>query len=420
MDDTTTLCRLDAKYLAPRIPADEAERLQALRQLSLLDTPTDERFDRIVRLTARFFDAPMATVSLVDKDRQWLKSRVGIGFTETPRQISFCTHTILQDRVLVVPDARLDMRFASSPLVVNDPYMRFYAGRPLRVNGFKVGSLCVLDHKPRSFGEREIELLDQLAVLIEHEMELVATIGWQNKALRVQEQLAESQRRLADTVTELEAAKVRGDDLLRHLLPANVADELQTRGAVEPVQHPDVAVMFADFTGFTLVASQITAAELVAELNECFCHFDWVSAKHGIEKLKTVGDAYICATGLNDPRPDDALRLTRAALEIRDHVAERLAKFTAQGKPYWDIRIGLHSGPLVSGIVGVRKFAYDIWGDTVNTAARIETASVPGRINASAAFLARVRDQVRSEPRGSIACKHKGDLEMAFIDALNP
>lgn len=418
MDDIA--CSLEARYLAPQVPPDEAERLQALRQLSLLDTEPDERFDRIVRLTAQIFDAPMATVSLVDKDRQWLKSRVGIGFVETPRKISFCAHAIMQDQVLVIPDARRDMRFASSPLVVNDPFVRFYAGRPLRANGYKIGSLCVIDQKPRAFERREIELLHQLAVLVEHEMELMATIQWQNRALKAQEELAESQRQLAHTMADLQTAKGRADELLRHLLPADVADELQANGSVQPVHHEQVAIMFADFTGFTLVASRISPAELVTELNECFCHFDWISMRHGVEKLKTVGDAYISATGLSHPRPDDALRLLQAALEIRDYVGERRAQFAAQGKPYWDVRIGLHSGPLVSGVVGVRKFTYDIWGDTVNTAARIETAGVGGRINASAAFLERVRARVVFEPRGCIECKHKGELEMAFIDGLKP
>ena len=418
--DTSVVCNLESRLLAPQVPTDEVERLDALRQLSLLDTPPDERFDRIVRLTAQIFDAPMATVSLVDKDRQWFKSKVGMDMSETPRQISFCAHAIMQDQVLVIPDARRDMRFASSPLVVNDPFVRFYAGRPLRANGFKIGSLCVIDHKPRSFSGREIEMLHQLAILVEHEMELMATIQWQHKALRAQEELAESQRQLAHTMADLETAKGRADELLRHVLPSNIADELQTHGSVRPVKHEEVAIMFADFTGFTTVTSQITADELVAELNECFCHFDWVAMRHGVEKLKTVGDAYICATGLNDPQPDDAMRLLNAAIEIRDYIKERHARITAEGKPYWDIRIGLHSGPLVAGVVGVRKFVYDVWGDTVNTAARIETASTGGRINASAEFLKHVRERVDFEPRGCIACKHKGELEMAYINGVKP
>lgn len=416
--DNSIVCSLESRLLAPQVPTDEVERLDALRQLSLLDTPPDERFDRIVRLTAQIFDAPMATVSLVDKDRQWFKSKVGMDMSETPRQISFCAHAIMQDQVLVIPDARRDMRFASSPLVVNDPFIRFYAGRPLRANGFKIGSLCVIDHKPRTFNGREVEMLHQLAILVEHEMELMATIQWQHKALRAQEQLAESQRQLAHTMADLETAKGRADELLRHVLPSNIADELQSHGSVRPVKHEDVAVMFADFTNFTTVTSQITADELVAELNECFCHFDWVAMRHGVEKLKTVGDAYICATGLNDPQPDDAMRLLNAAIEIRDYIRERRAKILAEGRPYWDVRIGLHCGPLVAGVVGVRKFVYDVWGDTVNTAARIETASTGGRINASAEFLKHVQDRVDFEPRGCIACKNKGELEMAFINGL--
>jgi len=123
------------EYISPAIPLDEADRLADLRDLRLLDTPVEERFDRIVRLTSRFFDAPISYVALVDEDRQWFKSRIGMVPEETSRESSFCGHAILQDEPLIVRDARKDMRFAGNPLVLGEPFVRFYAGQPLRAPG---------------------------------------------------------------------------------------------------------------------------------------------------------------------------------------------------------------------------------------------------------------------------------------------
>ena len=205
---------------------------------------------------------------------------------------------------------------------------------------------------------------------------------------------------------------------MRNVLPEGLVCELRDHGRVAPVRHEDVAILFADFAGFTKVAAITCPNEIVGEPNECLCHFDWVMAKHGVEKLKTIGDGYLAVAGMPDSKPDDALRLLRAAIEIRDFMAARKAGHEKEGKPAWDVRIGLHIGPLVAGVVGVRKLAYDVWGDTVNTASRIESAGAPGRVNASAAFHDRVRDLVTAEHRGLIGCKNKGEVEMYFIDAL--
>jgi class 3 adenylate cyclase len=176
--------------------------------------------------------------------------------------------------------------------------------------------------------------------------------------------------------------------------------------------------MFADFSGFTKVAAQLSPEEVVSELNECFCHFDWVIAKNGCEKLKTIGDGYLAVSGLT-PRPDAAMRLLRSAFEIRDFMAINYAERTAAGYPAWQVRIGLHLGPLVCGMVGVQRPAYDVWGDTVNTASRIESAGEAGRINASRQFFTRVAHAVRGEERGEVVCKNKGPVEMLFINEFD-
>ncbi|WP_123071921.1 GAF domain-containing protein, partial [Massilia aurea] len=153
------------------LPADEARRLQVLIDLELLDSPPDERFDRITRLAARMFDVPTALVSLIDADRQWFKSRVGLALPETPRSTSFCAHAILQDDVMVVRDACEDARFANNPLVLGDAGIRFYAGSPIEVgDGTRIGTLCIIDRVPREFGPEERTLLRDLAGIVAGEV----------------------------------------------------------------------------------------------------------------------------------------------------------------------------------------------------------------------------------------------------------
>lgn len=158
----------------PVVPENERQRLDALRSLALLDTPAEERFDRLTRMARNMFDVPIALVSLVDENRQWFKSCCGLPVLETSRDISFCGHAILGDALFVVEDASQDPRFADNPLVTGEPYIRFYAGHPLDVgNGLKLGTLCIIDCKPRVFGQREQALLSDLASMAESELKAI-------------------------------------------------------------------------------------------------------------------------------------------------------------------------------------------------------------------------------------------------------
>jgi len=161
------------------LPANEPERLRSLHNLRVLDTPPEERYDRVTRLAKRLFQVPIALVSFVDARRQWFKSRQGLDLTETPREISFCAHAILQEQTLVVPDAHADERFMFSPLVTAHPNIRFYAGRPVKApDGARVGTLCLMDHGPRALDPEDLRLLDDLGALVEEELrslELITT-----------------------------------------------------------------------------------------------------------------------------------------------------------------------------------------------------------------------------------------------------
>lgn len=157
--------------IRPEIPLDEQSRLKTLRSLEILDSHAEERFDRLTRMAKQAFGVPIALVSLIDENRQWFKSRIGLSVRETARDISFCGHAILGSEVFVIPDATKDARFTDNPLVLNEPHIRFYAGCPLKVmDGHKIGTLCIIDRKPRDFSQGDSELLKDLAVMVEKEL----------------------------------------------------------------------------------------------------------------------------------------------------------------------------------------------------------------------------------------------------------
>lgn len=209
----------------------------------------------------------------------------------------------------------------------------------------------------------------------------------------------------------LKAEKKKSDDLLLNILPAGVAEELKERGRSEARLYEEVSVLFTDFVDFTQQSETMSPAALVAEIDHCFRGFDDIIEKHHLEKIKTVGDAYIAVAGLPVAKENHAKAVVAAAIEIRDFM---LARNQSAGS--FGIRLGVHSGPVVAGIVGIKKFAYDIWGDTVNTAARMEQHSEDGKVNISETTYRLVRNDFRCVYRGEIEAKHKGKMEMYFAE----
>ncbi len=211
--------------------------------------------------------------------------------------------------------------------------------------------------------------------------------------------------------------KKRSEELLLNILPEEVAEELKAKGEAEAKLINEVTVLFTDFKGFTAMSETLTPKELVKDLHECFSAFDAIMHKHNIEKIKTIGDAYMAAGGLPTPNITHALDVIKAAFEIRDFIAEGKARKVAAGLPYFEIRIGVHTGPVVAGIVGVKKFSYDIWGDTVNTASRMESSGEVGQVNISEATYGLVKEEpgLTFSPRGKVQAKGKGEMEMYFV-----
>ncbi|WP_420149515.1 adenylate/guanylate cyclase domain-containing protein [Spirosoma sp.] len=224
-------------------------------------------------------------------------------------------------------------------------------------------------------------------------------------------------RELAQKNTQLDLARQRSDELLLNILPSELVDELKVKGITRTRQHEEVTIMFTDFRDFTKISEQLSPTDLVQEIDYCFRHFDHIIGKYpSLEKIKTIGDAYLCAGGLPAAHPDHAHDMVAAALDIRDFVSELEKQRAREGKVAFQIRIGIHTGPVIAGVVGATKFAYDIWGDTVNTAARLESASEPGQVNISGATYQRIQDQFTCRYRGEIATKNKANMNMYFVD----
>jgi class 3 adenylate cyclase len=215
----------------------------------------------------------------------------------------------------------------------------------------------------------------------------------------------------------IEAEKQRSDDLLRNILPDEVAEELKQYGKAKAQHFDTVSILFTDFKGFTMISEKLSAGELVAELDACFQAFDHIVTQYGLEKIKTIGDAYMAAGGLPLNHPHDAQKVIEAALDMQQFMTARKQERNAAGLPAFEMRVGIHTGPVVAGIVGIKKFAYDIWGDTVNTASRMESSGEVGEVNISEATwqLVQHAPQLQFTERGKISAKNKGEMTMYFV-----
>lgn len=212
--------------------------------------------------------------------------------------------------------------------------------------------------------------------------------------------------------------EAQSESLLLNILPEETASELKTKGSAEARYFDSVTVMFTDFKNFTQASEKLAPAELVQEIHYCYSEFDRIITQHKLEKIKTIGDSYMCAGGLPVPNKTHAADTVKAAREICDFMKTVRQIREAEGKPFFEIRIGCHTGPVVAGIVGIKKFAYDIWGDTVNVASRMESGSEAGKVNISGATYELVKDEFRCEYRGKIQAKNKGEIDMYFAESI--
>jgi len=228
------------------------------------------------------------------------------------------------------------------------------------------------------------------------------------------------QRKVDNRTKELRHEKERSDELLLNILPQETADELKLKGYASVRYYEKVSVLFTDFVGFTNITEGISREELVKSLDEHFRMFDEVMDKYDIEKIKTIGDAYMAAGGIPTKNSSNPLEAVMAGLEMIHRLEKLNAEKISKGETAWQLRLGIHTGSVISGVVGKNKFAFDIWGDAVNTAARMESSGDVMKVNVSGSTYVLIKDYFDCTPRGKIKAKNKGEIEMYFVDGLKP
>ena len=219
---------------------------------------------------------------------------------------------------------------------------------------------------------------------------------------------------LEATNKQIEEERKLSDDLLLNILPAPIAKELKENGKASAEKFENVTVLFTDFKNFTKISERLTPEQLVRELDYCFRGFDFILSLYNVEKIKTIGDAYMCASGLTKSKTLP-INIIKAALEMQEFLEDYKKERMVKGLPFFEARMGIHTGPVVAGVVGVKKFAYDIWGDTVNIAARMEANGEVGKVNISESTYNQVRYNFDCEHRGKIDAKNKGFIDMYYV-----
>jgi len=223
-------------------------------------------------------------------------------------------------------------------------------------------------------------------------------------------------KRTEDLIIE----KEKSDKLLANVLPKNTATEIMEKGKATKMKYNFVTVLFSDIQGFTKIAEETNPEVLIDELDKFFFHFDSVVERLGIEKIKTIGDAYMCAGGIPEKNRTNPVEVVLAALEMQVYMLKLKRTTELEGMKFWDIRIGIHTGTVIAGVVGQKKLSYDIWGDTVNTASRMESSGEAGKINISGTTYEFVKDFFLCTHRGRMPVKYKGDLDMYFVEGIRP
>lgn len=312
---------------------------------------------------------------------------------------------------VVVNNAQEDERFQNDE-VIKQQNIKSILCLPITEKARMIGLLYLENNLMQgAFTSERLELLEMLSGQI--------GISIENALLyeNLEEKVQQRTEQLEMQKVELEEEKAKSDKLLLNILPEQTAHELKTTGKYKARNYPNVTVMFCDIVGFTKLGEKLDAEMLVHEIHEFFSGIDDIIAKYHIEKIKTIGDAYLCASGLSEEGGNDStIDMVKAVFEIRAYLIKLNKQKKAEGRDTFELRIGMHTGPVVAGVVGKTKFAYDIWGDTVNTAARMESHGEPMKINTTHDTYLQIQDIVNCTHRGQVEVKSKGLVDMYFAD----
>lgn len=394
-------------------PELETKRLEALTQYQVLDTPPEFAHDALAELAAEICHCPVALISLVDDHRQWFKAKYGLpaDFTECPREVSVCSSTICSNDLLYVPDLTRDERFRDLPIVVGEPHLKFYCGMPLiNRDGYAIGTLCVVDFEAHELTPAQRESVRRLTQQAMAQLELRRGLIERDALLG----------QLSDAKRTAETERERSDGLLRTVMPDAIAAELKASGRVQPRYHESATVLFADFREFTRLTEGLEPARLIEQLDQHFTRFDSIAAANRVETLKTMGDACLCVAGLTEANTTHPVDSCLAGLQMQKSLGEANRQRAMLRLRPWELRVGINSGSLIAGIVGKRRFTFDIWGNTVNVAQRIEQACEPGRVTVSASTYHHVAQRFVTEPRGTVDVKHLGAIDLYVVVRIKP
>ncbi|WP_415235489.1 adenylate/guanylate cyclase domain-containing protein [Sneathiella sp.] len=392
-------------------PDNETERNEAVRSYKIMNSRSETAFDEISNLAAQICDCPVAYVSFIEDDQFWFKSKYGLPeeFKGCPREIAFCSVTVCGSDIVIVPDLTKDDYFKNFTFVLEPPHFAFYCAMPLVTpDGYAIGTICVMDMKPRELNFEQQESLRRLA------HQTIAQLEYRRRIIE-----------LDQTINELDAAhlalakeKARADQLLETILPHTIAHELIENDKVAPRFFSDATILFIDIVGFTSFAEKAEPATLINMLNSYFSEFDTVMERFGLEKLKTIGDAYMAVAGVPISDRLHCQNTCLAALSVQKVAEQKKTERQKLRLPFFEFRIGINSGPVIAGLIGRKRFTYDIWGDAVNVAARLEAHSESGRINVSDRVYHQMAPYFDFTGQGTIEVKNKAPMSMYFLDRL--